>query len=43
MRQIRNVVKCLDELRARELDLVNELRDIEKKKKKSLKKIEGIS
>ena len=34
MRQIRNVVKCLDDLRARELDLVDELRDIEKKKKK---------
>ena len=38
MRQIRNVVKCLDDLRARELDLVNELRDIEKKKKKRVSK-----
>ena len=38
MRQIRNVVKCLDDLRARDLDLVNELRDIEKKKKKRVSK-----
>ena len=32
------MVKCLDDLRARELDLVNELRDIQKKKKKKKKK-----
>ena len=42
MRQIRNVVKCLDDLRARELDLVNELRDIQKQKKRVSKKLKEL-
>ena len=36
------MVKCLDDLRARELDLVNELRDIQKQKKRVSKKLKEL-
>lgn len=41
--KIRNKVKCLDDLRNRELDLINELRDIQKQKKRRSKSIARIS
>ena len=40
--KIRNKVKCLDDLRNRELDLINELRDIQKQKKDAQNQLQEL-